>query len=141
MLGKGGLPMSWKETCAVEERLKFVLAAGPLDESFSATCRRFGVSRETGYKWLRRYEALGVEGLKDRPRAPLNPAHGLSEAVMEACLQVRRRHPTWGPLKVKAWLERQAPDGGWPAASTIGALFDREGLTVKRRLRRRGPPG
>jgi len=53
---------------------------------------------------------------------------------------VRRAHPTWGPVKVRAWLERRKPDIGWPAASTIGALFDREGLTVKRRLRRRCPP-
>ena len=53
---------------------------------------------------------------------------------------MRRAHPTWGPVKVRAWLERRKPDIGWPAASTIGALFDREGLTVKRRLRRRCPP-
>jgi transposase InsO family protein len=41
---------------------------------------------------------------------------------------------------VRAYLERGAPKTNWPAASTIGELFDREGLTVKRRLRRRGPP-
>jgi transposase InsO family protein len=52
----------------------------------------------------------------------------------------RRKHPTWGPVKVRAWLERHAPEVVWPAASTIGELFEREGLTVKRRLRRRSPP-
>jgi transposase InsO family protein len=41
---------------------------------------------------------------------------------------------------VRAWLERQAPSTEWPAASTIGSLFDRDGLTVKRKLRRRTPP-
>jgi transposase InsO family protein len=43
-------------------------------------------------------------------------------------------------VKVRAWLERKAPATEWPAASTIGGLFDREGLTVKRKLRRRSPP-
>jgi transposase InsO family protein len=43
-------------------------------------------------------------------------------------------------VKVRAFLERRAPETRWPAASTIGALFDQEGLTVKRRLRRRAPP-
>jgi putative transposase len=43
-------------------------------------------------------------------------------------------------VKVRAWLERQPPEVGWPVASTIGARFDREGLTVKRRRRRRAPP-
>jgi transposase InsO family protein len=41
---------------------------------------------------------------------------------------------------VRAWLERGAPETAWPAASSIGSLFDREGLTVRRRLRRRVPP-
>ena len=41
---------------------------------------------------------------------------------------------------MRAWLERRAPQTAWPATSTIGTLFDREGLTVKRRLRRRSPP-
>jgi transposase InsO family protein len=43
-------------------------------------------------------------------------------------------------VKVLAYLERSAPKTAWPAASTIGELFDREGLTVKRKLRRRSPP-
>jgi transposase InsO family protein len=53
---------------------------------------------------------------------------------------VRHAHPSWGPVKVRAWLEAHRPRTAWPAPSTIGALFDREGLTVKRRLRRRSPP-
>ena len=53
---------------------------------------------------------------------------------------MRRAHPTWGPLKARAFLERRGPGIAWPAASTIGLLFDREGLTVKRKLRRRSPP-
>jgi len=52
---------------------------------------------------------------------------------------VRQEHPSGGHVKVKAWLERRVPGTKWPAASTIGDLFDREGLTVKRRLRRRSP--
>jgi hypothetical protein len=39
---------------------------------------------------------------------------------------------------VRAWLERDEPEVAWPATSTIGELFDREGLTIKRRLRRWG---
>jgi transposase InsO family protein len=44
-------------------------------------------------------------------------------------------------VKVVAYLRRRRPDKAWPAASTIGALFEREGLTVRRRLRRRAPAG
>jgi putative transposase len=132
--------MGWMETCAVDQRMRFVMAVEKQEESFAAVCRRFGVSRKTGYKWLGRYDETGVEGLVDRSRAPRNHPHEISEAIAEGCLAVRRAHPTWGPLKVREWLVRRMPQIEWPAASSIGALFDREGLTVKRRLRHRSPP-
>lgn len=132
--------MGWLETCAMDERMRFVAAALEREEPFSLVCRRFGVSRKTGYKWLGRYEAEGPPGLVERSRAPLRPGRMVAAALTEACLAVRRAHPRWGPLKVLAFLERQDPETAWPAASTIGALFDRAGLTVKRRLRRRTPP-
>ena len=132
--------MGWMETRAVDERMRFVMAVGLQDEAFAAVCRRFGVSRKTGYKWLERYANEGVEGLINRSRAPLDHPQAVPVAIAERCLDVRRAHPTWGPVKVRAWLERRAPATQWPAVSTIGALFEREGLTVKRRLRRRSPP-
>jgi putative transposase len=132
--------MVWKETCAMEERIRFVDAVVENTGTFAAVCRRFGVSRKTGYKWLARYEAGGIEGLKDQSRAPLHHAQAMTARIAELCLAVRRAHPTWGPLKVKAWLEQHRPQIEWPAASTIGALFDREGLTVKRVVRHRSPP-
>src|SRR5574340_1482222 len=132
--------MGWKETCAMDERMQFVLAARTHEESIAALCRRFGVSRRTGYKWLTRFEEEGAPGLFNRSRAPLYRPHTIAEEISERCLEGRRAHPHWGPLKVRAYLERQAPGTAWPAASTIGELFDREGLTVKRKLRRRSPP-
>lgn len=133
--------MGWKETCAVDERMRFVLAIEAGDEPVAAVCRRFGVSRKSGYKWLERYRSEGLAGLADRSRAPRHHGCAVSAEAAERCLSVRRAHPTWGPLKVRAFLVRRAPELAWPAASTIGVLFDREGLTVKRRLRRRVPPG
>jgi putative transposase len=132
--------MGWMETCAVDERMRFMLAVERQEETFAALCRRFGVSRNTGYKWLERYETEGIEGLVDRSRAPLTHPQAVGTAIAERCLEVRRAHPSWGPVKVRAYLERNHSEAAWPAASTIGALFDREGLTVKRRLRRRSPP-
>ncbi|MGY3488342.1 putative transposase [Bradyrhizobium sp. USDA 4011] len=132
--------MGWMETCAVDERMRFVVAAQAHEESFAAVCRRFGVSRRVGYKWLARFEKEGAGGLFNRSRAPLHHPQGIAEGIAARCLEVRRAHPTWGPIKVLAFLERKSPRTAWPAASTIGELFDREGLTVKRKLRRRSPP-
>jgi transposase InsO family protein len=124
----------------VEERLRFVLALEAGEESVSLTCRRFGISRKTGEKWRERYRLEGLGGLADRSRAPLHRPIVVAEETWAECLAVRRAHPSWGPLKVRTWLERRDEDRRWPAASSIGLLFDREGLTVKRKLRRRAPP-
>src|SRR6202166_990681 len=132
--------MGWLETCAMDERMRFVMAIETHEEPFAAVCRRFGVSRRIGYKWIERYRAVGVAGLVDLSRAPRRHPNQLTNEIAERCLAVRQAHPSWGPMKVKEWLERRVPGPQWPAASTIGELFDREGLTVKRRLRRRSPP-
>jgi putative transposase len=133
--------MPWRETRVMDERARFVLAVEAGEEPVAAVCRRFGISRDKGYKWLRRWQAEGAAGLADRSRAPRSHPQAVAEELLEACLALRRQHPTWGPAKVKAALERRSPGQPWPAASTIGALFDREGLTVRRKLRRRTPPG
>jgi transposase InsO family protein len=124
----------------MDERMRFIVAVEKAEESFAAICRRFEVSRRVGYKWVARFEEEGAAGLFDRSRAPLHHPQEIGPKIAERCLEVRRAHPSWGPVKVRAYLERQAPRTDWPAASTIGELFDREGLTVKRKLRRRSPP-
>lgn len=129
--------MGKPETRAVDKRMRFVTGVEAAEETVTLLCRRFGFSRKTGYKWLERYRAEGIEGLADRSRAPREHPQAVPAEVAEHCLAVRRAHPTWGPVKVRAWLERDDPEIAWPAASTIGALFDREGLTVQRKLRRR----
>ena len=106
--------MGWMETCAVDERMRFVIAVEREGSTFAVVCREFGVSRRTGYKWLERYREGGVAGLVDRSRAPLHRPHAMSAEIAEFCLAVRREHPTWGPIKVKAWLERRRPRIEWP---------------------------
>ena len=72
----------------------------------SALCRRFGVSRKTGYKWCRRYDGESVESLRDRSRRPLSSPHRSLAAVEEAVLSVRQAHPAWGGRKIAHVLDR-----------------------------------
>jgi transposase InsO family protein len=125
----------------MEQRGYFMLTAATGEVSFAALCRQFGISRDTGYRWLRRWREEGGAGLVERSRAPRSNPRAVAPELLDACLDLRRRHPTWGPVKVKAALERRHPGWLWPAASTIGALFSREGLTARRKRRRRTPQG
>jgi transposase InsO family protein len=125
----------------MEQRAYFMLVAETGEVSFAALCRQFGISRDTGYRWLRRWRAEGGAGLVERSRAPRSNPRAVAPELLDACLALRRRHPTWGPVKVKAALTRQHSGWLWPAASTIGELFAREGLTARRKRRRRTSPG
>jgi putative transposase len=120
----------------MDQRLRFVGDALRGAWTMSALCEAYGISRETGYKWLARYRAEGPAGLADRSRAPHRPGHGLDAAVAEAIVALRRRRQHWGPKKLKAHLERERPELAWPAASTVGELLKRQGLVEPRRRRR-----
>lgn len=131
--------MPWKEATAVDERKAFLLGYQRQEVSFSALCRAFNISRPTGYKWLERYEREGENGLHDQSRAPLFPARGTPRQLQDRILELRQAHPSWGPKKLLAWLNRKEPRTPWPAASTIGELLRREGLAHPRPPRRRTP--
>ena len=55
--------MPWKEHRTVDLREEFVLKAMEPSANKAALCREYGVARKTGYKWIARFEAAGVEGL------------------------------------------------------------------------------
>lgn len=103
-------------------------------------CRRFEVSRKTGYKWLARYESGGMDALKDGSHAPLHNPRQVLEEVEDAIVEARGKHPHWGPVKLRAWLDRTAPEIQWPAPSTIGEILHRHGLAVPRKKRPKATP-
>jgi putative transposase len=127
----------WRETCPMTERKRFLMNYLKGDLSMSALCRESGISRKTGYKVVRRFFDGGLDNLQDRSRAPLNHPHKLSEATEEVVVEVRHQHASWGPKKIRAWLECHRPGLNWPAASTIGDILKRHGLTVSRRRSRK----
>jgi putative transposase len=139
-MGEEDLPMSWNDTCPMNERLIFVAEIQRSERSMTQLCEDFGISRKTGYKWWRRYEAAGVDGLKERLRAPLSHPNAVKAGVVGLLLQARQQHPSWGPEKLLHWLAPRHPHVCWPALSTVGAILARHGLVKPRRRVRRSPP-
>lgn len=56
----------------------------------SVLCAEFGISRQSFYKWRRRYLAGGVEALEPLSRAPLTSPRATSAVVVEAVLRLRK---------------------------------------------------
>lgn len=129
--------MAWREHSVMGERVCFVSDWLSGAWSMSELCRRYGISRKTGYKLVGRFSVEGASGLSDRSRAPHCQGRAIAEDVVEAIVGVRWRYPSWGPKKIAAWLEREAGERQWPAQSTIGLILQRHGLTVRRRYRGR----
>ena len=126
----------------MEERKRFIedwLRGGALN--LAALSRLYGISRKTAYKWLERFEAGGQAGLEERSHAAYRQPRRMAEAVEKGVLAARRKHPSWGPKKLRAWLAEQEPETVWPAASTIGEALKRAGLVSERKRLRRGPAG
>jgi putative transposase len=132
--------MPWKEHDAMEERFRFIEDWRSEDWTMAELCRFYGVTRGTGYKWLGRYEAEGLEGLRELSRAPRRHPNEIANEVQEAVIGLRAQHPSWGAPKIRARLERDHAELGVPAESTIGAILKRNGLTVPRPRRPRSRP-
>lgn len=132
--------MPWKETCTLDERLQFVVEYLKAVGEMSELCKEFGISRKTGYKWLARYETEGPKGLHDRSRAPHHSPQAIDDDVSQVLLAARRAHPTWGPRKLLVMLQKEKPRVVLPAASTVGDLLRRYGLSEPRKRIRRVAP-
>jgi putative transposase len=131
--------MPWRESCAMDERMRFIVDCRSDEWTMTELCERYEISRKTGYKWLERYEMEGPAGLAERSRAPASHGRATPEHLAEAILGLRRERPTWGPRKIVAKLKARQPEADWPAASTAGEILKRAGLVCARRLRRRAP--
>lgn len=130
--------MSWQETCVMEQRIQFIVDVLDGTYNLSELCEHYGISRKTGYKWLRRYQQGGPEALRDRSRAPHSHPQEIPVSVMQVILAVKKRFPHWGAPQIRSRLEREHPDWPqYPAVSTIGLFLHKQGLTRSRRPRHR----
>jgi len=84
--------MSWSVRGLKDTRVEFVMVAGEADAAMSAACRQFGISRKTGYKWLRRYNTSGLEGLVDLSRRPRSSPLQLSGDAVVALVKLHEGH-------------------------------------------------
>src|SRR5271169_66073 len=132
--------MPWRASSVMEERARFVLERERGEYSMSELCAIYGVSRDTGYTWWRRYQQAGLRELCERSRAPRWHPKQTAAEIEAAVLELRRAHMRWGARKLKRVLERERPETNWPAASTMGTMLAREGLVIARRKRRKTEP-
>lgn len=126
--------MPWETGTLEESRARFALEFEDSHFSFSELCRRHGVSRKTGYKWIERYRTGGLEALGDRSHRPNHCPHQTPTEVVERIVELRRRRG-WGAKKLRKLL---ADELGWaPCRDTIHRILLRHDLVKRGKPRRR----
>jgi len=117
--------MPWKTMDVREQRVRFVVAASRKEQSLTALCQEFGISRPTGYLWLSRYQRAGLSGIAERSRRPLRSPEQTASELEEEVAALRGCYPDWGARKLQVLLRRQ---GIALARSTIHRILLRRGL-------------
>jgi putative transposase len=134
--------MPWSQTSPMDQRTQFIADHLRQRYSMAELCEQYGISRKTGYKWIERYVERGPEGLQERSRRPGSSPNETPTEVVQALLEQRRRHPSWGGKKLLTVLAQRHPNWSLPHRSTACDILNRHGMVPKQRRRRAiGHPG
>ena len=140
--------MAWKEVNVMELRKQFIRDLKLEVRSVKDLCALYGISRQTGYNWINRYEQEGLadpmqgDWSADRSHVPHMVHNRTDERVEEALMQMRRSHTTWGARKLLHEVGLRYPWWVLPHESTVCDMLKRRGF-VQSKPRRRvvGHPG
>jgi transposase InsO family protein len=123
--------MPWRKVDVSDQRLEFVVRASEAGQCVAALCGEYGVSRQTGHLWLKRYREGGAKAvLEERSRRPQGSPRATKEEIVDAIRSLRHEKPDWGARKLLVVLRKRHPewDKDVVSATTVHRILDREGL-------------
>jgi transposase len=119
----------------VEQRYQAVLEVLNEGVPIVEVAARFGVTRQSVHRWLKRYAARGLAGLVDASTAPGSCPHQMAPEVEARVVELRVEHPGWGPRTIGHWLAREGVSPV-PGRSSIHRCLVRQGLITPPARRR-----
>ena len=131
--------MAWELKKVEDQRKELVNAYFEGSITMKDLCNRFGISRKTAYKWVKRYTVSGLEGLKDQSKAPHSPHRLFDEEAINLAIHLKLQHRTWGPKKIQYKLKQYYPQIQIPSPTRLYEVFKEHHLVTARRLRSRVP--
>jgi len=130
--------MSWKEVNPMQQKLLFIADYIRQISSMTDLCARYGISRKTGYKWVARYEELGLDGLNEQSRRPSKSPIQTPYRIQQKIIELRQKYSTKpGSKKLKVLLAQCYPNEHIPSKTTIYNILNRAGLVDSRKRKRR----
>lgn len=132
--------MPWKIMDTMNQKIQLIVDFQSQYFSITDLSQKYGLSRNTVYKWLGRYEKFGVDGLKDQLRIPQHSPNQTNDDIVELIVAEKLKNRNRGPKKIFFRLKEQYPHINVPAPSTIGEWLKKRGLVKERKRRLRVPP-
>jgi transposase InsO family protein len=127
--------MPFENKTVMKQRTEFVLLVRADKKiKFGELCKRYKISRTTGYKWYGRFKAGGITALEDKSRRPANSPGRYKKEIEDYVINLRKNESDWGPKKLRRILLNRTEDGSYPydkvpCRNTIGRMIKRNGLT------------
>lgn len=132
--------MPWIEVKPVDAKVVFIADWIRGAVSFTDLCAQHGISRKTGYKWIKRYKATGIEGLREQSRRPRAVPTKIPYTVKQEIISLRKRLPYRGPKKIAKLLSKKHPEWEIPSATSIYNILKAEDLVTHHRRKKRVAP-
>ncbi len=131
--------MAWENFKLEEQRFKLVQSYIKKEYSMTQLCKLYGISRKTGYKWLKRFLEYEKEGLKDLSKAPHNPYVVYNKELIDIAIDYKLRYRKWGPKKILSILKDRYPNKKCPSQTRLYEIYKEHHLVTPRRIRKRVP--
>jgi putative transposase len=129
--------MAWESFNVVDQRRHMVQAYVSGQASMTELCRKYRISRKTGYKWHQRFLEFGLEGLEDLSRVPHTLNQCYTELQINKAIDLKLKHRNWGPKKILVKLKEKYPEESWPCPTRLYEIFKEYHLVTSRKLRNR----
>ena len=133
--------MPWKGVTVSEQRQRFLEDYQLNYYSVTDLAERFGISRNTAYRWINRFKQHGQAGYQELSRRPHTCPWQTDKAIAKELVKLRKDHPRWGPRKLLDLMQQRDLRRQLPSVSTGARILAREGLVKPRRRYRRAHPG
>ena len=133
--------MPWEGVTVSEQRHNFIRDYADGHYTRTELAERFGISRKTVHKWIKRFNAEGLKGVEERSRRPRSCPWQTDKRIVDDLVAMRKAKPSRGPKKLLEKLRKRHRYVELPALSTVAHILDRQGLVKGKRRHRRAHPG
>ena len=125
--------MPWMETNVLEQKKLFIIRYKEEEMPFSDLCEEYGISRKTGYKWVKRFETEGYAGLNEMSRCPQNFPQQTPNEVLCEIVRVKNWKAHWGGRKIRSYLKNEGKFEVLPHSRTVERYLKSCGYVTPRK--------